>query len=117
MLNIFLFHNVLDNGSFSILHINIRSLNKNFENFKAMLSDLNYDFSMICVSETWCSNDSFLSNSNYNLGQYNFIHQERKVNVVEECVCVYINKKYNFYHVTKIINSLCKKKSKNIFRW
>ena len=45
-------HNVLANRSFSILHINIRSLNRNFENFKQMLSDLNYDFGMICISET-----------------------------------------------------------------
>ena len=122
-----------------------------------MLSDLN--FGMICISETWCSNDSFLSHSNYNLSQYNSIHQERK-DKRGGGVCVYINKKYNFKyrtdfstpdenhetlsieiihkkskniivntcyrppnakikplkaHVTKIINSLCKKKIKKYF--
>ena len=45
-------------------------------------------------TETWCSNDSFLSNSNYNLNQYNSIHQERE-GKRGGGVCVYINKKYN----------------------
>ena len=84
-----------DNKSFSILHVNIRSLNKNFENFKLMLSDLNYEFSMICLSETWCSNESFQNNSDYNLSQYNSVHQERK-NKRGGGVCVYINKKHMF---------------------
>ena len=152
-------HNALDNRSFSILHVNIRSLNKNFGNFKSMLSDLSYDFSVICVSETWCSNDSFQNNSDYNLSQYNSVHQERK-GKRGGGVCVYINKKYNFKyrtdfsasdenhetlsieimhknskniivntcyrppnanikplkaHITKILNSLCKKNQKIFF--
>ena len=37
----------------SVLHINIRSINKNFENFKLFLSDRNFSFSIICFSETW----------------------------------------------------------------
>ena len=64
-------HIAPDNRSFSILHVNIRSLNRNFEHLKLMLSELNYDFSMICVSETWCSNESFKNSSDYNLSQYN----------------------------------------------
>ena len=59
-------------------YMSIFAVYKNFDNFKLMLSDLNYEFSMICLSETWCSNDSFQNNSNYNLSQYNSIHQERK---------------------------------------
>ena len=53
-------------------------MSKKFENLKLMLSNLNYDFSMICLTETWCSDDIFRNNSNYNLPQYNSIHQERK---------------------------------------
>ena len=37
----------------SVLHLNIRSINKNFENFKLFLSDRNFSFSIICFSETW----------------------------------------------------------------
>ena len=36
----------------SILHLNIRSTNKNFENFKKLLSNLNFSFSIISFSET-----------------------------------------------------------------
>ena len=57
--------------------------------------DLERKFSMICLSETWCSNDSFQNNSNYNLSQYNSVHQERK-NKSGGGVCVYINKKHLF---------------------
>ena len=90
-------HTALDNRSFSVLHVNIRSFTKNFDDFKSMLSDLNYDFSVLCISETWCSNDSFQNNSNYKLDQYNAIHQERK-GKRGGGVCVYINKRYNFKH-------------------
>ena len=36
----------------SILHLNIRSTNKNFENFKKLLLNLNFSFSIISFSET-----------------------------------------------------------------
>ena len=39
--------------SFSILHLNIRSIKKNFENFKLFFSFLGFSFSVICFSETW----------------------------------------------------------------
>ena len=47
------FHNFLDNSSaqFSVLHLNIRSLKKNFENFKLVLNPINFTFSVICLSE------------------------------------------------------------------
>ena len=41
----------------SVLHLNIRSVNKDFENFKMFLSNKNFSFSIICFSETWL-NDS-----------------------------------------------------------
>ena len=37
---------------FSILHLNIRSIKKNFENFKLFLKTINFTFSVICFSET-----------------------------------------------------------------
>ena len=39
--------------SFSIIHINARSLNKNFDELQLLLSTFNYDFDIIAVSETW----------------------------------------------------------------
>ena len=58
----------------SVLHLNIRSINKNFENFKMFLSNLNFSFSTICFSETWL-NDSNVDNSNYELPNYVSVHQ------------------------------------------
>ena len=37
----------------SVLHLHIRSINKDFENFKMFLSNRNFSFSVICFSETW----------------------------------------------------------------
>ena len=50
--------------SFSAMHVNIRSLNKNFENLKTLLSNFSHEFSMICLSESWCKDESIKNNSN-----------------------------------------------------
>ena len=39
-------------NSFSVLHLNIRSINKNFEASTEFYSKLNHIFSVICFSET-----------------------------------------------------------------
>ena len=65
------FPQLLDNKnttSVSVLHLNIRSINKNFDNFQLFLSSLNYCFSIICFSETWC-NDRNVDNSNYKIAK------------------------------------------------
>ena len=41
--------------SFSVLHLNIRSLNKNFESLKNLLIEINFCFQVICITESWCS--------------------------------------------------------------
>ena len=49
------FHNLLDKYMtdwFSILHLNIRSIKKNFKNFKLFFSLLGFSFGVICFSET-----------------------------------------------------------------
>ena len=38
--------------TFSVLHLNIRSLRKNFEDFKELYKTLNLKFSIVCFSET-----------------------------------------------------------------
>ena len=73
------FQNFLDDDiseSLSILHLNIRSIKKNFETFKNFLSTLNYNFSIICFSETWLD-ETNTENSNYELPGYYSIHQIR----------------------------------------
>jgi hypothetical protein len=39
--------------SFSVMHLNIRSLSKNFKDFKSVLSLINHKFSVIALTETW----------------------------------------------------------------
>ena len=38
----------------NVLHVNIRSIKRNFENLKALLEECEFVFNIIRVSETWC---------------------------------------------------------------
>ena len=42
---------------FSILHINIRSLNKNFEKLREYLSLVKRDFNVVALTKTWCNDN------------------------------------------------------------
>ena len=76
----------------SVLHLNIRSINKKFENFKMFVSNLNFSFSIICFSEIWL-NDSNVDNSNYKLPNYVIVHQIRN-HYKGGGVSVYIHKNF-----------------------
>ncbi|XP_065675816.1 uncharacterized protein LOC136092023 [Hydra vulgaris] len=65
-------------NNFTIIHINIRSINKNFDKLKHFLIDCNYSFSMICLTETWCSDESIQNNSNFQIPNYKLLSSERK---------------------------------------
>ena len=62
---------------FSVLHLNIRSLNKNYENQKNLLGEINFCFKVICITESWYS-DALHTNNRYQLPNYASIHQVRK---------------------------------------
>ena len=47
------YENESSSSYFSILHLNIISIKKNFGNFKMFLNSINFTFSSICFSETW----------------------------------------------------------------
>ena len=64
-------------NSFSILHINIRSLNKNFEKLREYLSLVKRDFSVVALTETWCNDDKAGQNLLLQLQNYTLIHQIR----------------------------------------
>ena len=62
-------------SNFSLLHVNARSLPKNYDHFCTLLDSLEFNFSIIAVSETW-----FKSNTNvniYNVKDYSFVHMCR----------------------------------------
>ena len=63
--------------SFSVLHLNIRSLNKNFESLKNLVVEINFCFKAIYITEAWCSYDLHF-NDRYQLPNYVGIHQVRK---------------------------------------
>ena len=50
--------NHFENRSFSMLHLNIRSLQKNFDSLFNLLMTLKSEFKVICLTGTWCSDDS-----------------------------------------------------------
>ena len=45
----------------SIIHLNIRSINQNSDNFSVFLSNLNLKFDIICLSETWLTEGGALA--------------------------------------------------------
>ena len=61
----------------SVLHLNIRSLSKNFESFKELYL-LSFKFNIVCFSETLSKEEKVNENSLYQLKGYNLLHQNRK---------------------------------------
>ena len=64
-------------SSFSMLHLNIRSLQKNFDSLFNLLMTLKFEFKVICITETWCSDNS-MNHNLFKLPQYKSIHQVRR---------------------------------------
>ena len=62
------------------IHVNIRSLSKNFDNLLDILRDSNWSFNILCITETWCTDSTLKSNTNLHLPNFDLISQERKTN-------------------------------------
>ena len=77
--------------SFSVLHLNIRSLNKNFESLKNLLFEINFCFKVICITESCCSDDLH-TNNRYQLPIYVSIHQVRKNGKIGGGITIFIHK-------------------------
>ena len=63
------------NNDFSLFHVNARSLPRNYDHFCTLLDSLDFNFSIMAVSETW-----FNANTNvnmYNVKDYSFVHMCR----------------------------------------
>ena len=60
--------------SFSVLHLNIRSMNKNFEAFQDFYKSLNTKFSISCLTETWANDSDVNQNSLFQLEAYIPVH-------------------------------------------
>ena len=66
---------ITNENYFSTLNINIRSLNKNFNKLEILLTQLNFNPTVILVSETWIYDHRPLI---FCLNNYNFINQSGK---------------------------------------
>ena len=79
-------------NDFSILHVNVRSLCKNFDALKELLFITQYKFSMICVTETWLNDTSpFL----FDIDNYSLLNVNRK-GMKGGGVAIYVNDIYKF---------------------
>ena len=79
-----------------LLHLNVRSINANFETFKCLLEDSHYIFNVICLSETWATDKSFSDNSHFHLQDYKAIHHERKQAKRGGGLLIYIKENLNY---------------------
>ena len=70
--------------SFSLLHLNIRSLQCNASNLTDLLSNVNLKFSLICISETWLNDSSSSSTATV------LFIKVGKIDQVVELVCMFL---------------------------
>ena len=56
--------------SFSVLHLNSKSMNKNFEAFQDFCKSLNTKFIIICFTETWANDSDINQDSLFQLEGY-----------------------------------------------
>ena len=91
------FHNFLHNSSdqFSVLQLKIRSIKKNFENFKLFLNSINFTFSVICLSETCWDDLATIEKFLLELPNYNS-RQQAKSDLKGGGVSIYIHKSLDF---------------------
>ena len=92
-------------NSFSVYHINIRSLNKNFDKLLEFLSIMKNEFDIIAISETWCNDHNIHINSLYQIPNYTPIHQIRKTSNKGGGLVLYITKTITFNALEKLSNN------------
>ena len=84
----------LNGDKFSILHLNVRSLNKSIDNLRDFLTSLKGKFSVTVLTESWCD-ETANKNSLFDLENYNSVHKTRK-NKKRGGICFYIHKSIHF---------------------
>ena len=91
----FSFHNITvelffsEQDAFSILHLNIRSLNKNIEHLKTFLAKLGFGFQIICLTESWYFADACNKNI-YGQPGYTSVHHVRNYGQRGE-ICIFLH--------------------------
>ena len=88
--------NSLLKNSFSILQINIRSMNKNFEKLQEYLNVVKGKFSIIALTETWCNDDRADKNSVWQISNYTPIHQIRQTGQKGGGIALFVHNNFDF---------------------
>ena len=81
---------------FNVLHVNIESIKRNFENLKALWEECEFVFNIICVSETWCSNTELQNNSNLSLPGFDSVPYERSKKDRGGGVLIFVKKNLSY---------------------
>ena len=68
----------------SALHVNIRSIKHNFDKLTELLDESKSSFNIVCLTETWCSDEEMINNSTLQLKGFEIIPYERKIKKREE---------------------------------
>ena len=68
------------------IHVNIRSLSKNFDNLLDILRDSNNSFNVLYITETWCT-DSTLKNNQTYISQILILLSKKEKQTSEVVVC------------------------------
>ena len=77
-----------NNHSFILLHLNIRSLHKNFDSFYEFLRTLNFTADIICITETRLKDQPLI---NIDLPNYTFLHENSVSAVGGVAVGLYVS--------------------------
>ena len=86
----------------SLIYLNIRSMNSNFEKLHDLLLNCSNSFNIICVTKAWSTDNDTKNNSNFHLPNFDFIHQERKTGKKGGGILIHVNNHIKF----KIIKNL-----------
>ena len=87
----------IPNNAFSLLHLNIRSVPANFTSFLSYISNLNHNFSIIGLSETWLKQSNI---SAYGIDGYSHIGLTRS-NAMGGGVSLLISDEFVFCELTE----------------
>ena len=93
--NLLIKKNIIKDNSncFSALNINIRSLQKNFDQLQLALNSIDIDFQAVCITETWLTDTTPINL--FNIPGKNFIHKHR-TNKIGGGVGIYLNNNLDF---------------------
>ena len=86
--------NHLSKTDLSILHLNIRSLAANGDDFISYIETLNVKFDIICLSETWLNDSNIIDNHFFPL--YNSYHSFRPAGKRGGDVSIFVIKNHPF---------------------